>query len=81
MVEWYVVKGARCTCLTPTDQSFDSKDVPIIKITLFLVLQKLFYLLLFLTYHTVFIIPEELVETVDEMHESYYLLITHSDIS
>ena len=81
MIQGDIVEGAGRTRLTPSDESFDGEDITVVEIAHFLVLQELLDLLIFLTYHPVFIIAEELVETIDEVHEAHHLLISHGDIS
>ena len=67
--------------LSSTNQSLDSQDVLRIHITLFLRCKERLDFLILLDNHLVFRITEELVETIDKVHETSNFLIANGNIT
>ena len=69
------------TSLTTTDESLQTQNLFVIKIALFLVLDKCLHYLIAVLDHLVAAIGKNGVETIDEVHEAAHLLITHGNIA
>ena len=81
MVERNLIIGAGSASLTTANQSLDGQDVAGIEIALLLVGEEFLNLLVLLRDNAVLGISENLVEAVDEVHESCYLLVAYSDVT
>ena len=81
MIKWNLVKRAGSAGFSASDQAFYCTHIKAIDVAFFLVLQEVFNLFVLRLNDFVFSIAKELVETINEMHEAYYLFITYCDIS
>ena len=80
-VQRNLVEGTCCASLATTNQALDGQDVAGIEVTLLLVGEEFLNLLVLLRDNAVLRISENLVETVDEVHESCHLLVAYSDVA
>ena len=69
------------TSFSTTNQTFDGQDVACIHVAFFLGREELFDFSIFVADNFVFTIFEQLVKTVDEMHETYHFFIAYSNVS
>ena len=81
MIERNLIIGTSCTSLTTANQALDGQDVSCIEVALLLLGEECLDLLILVRDYAVLGISENLVETVDEVHESCYFLITYCDIT
>ena len=81
MVERNLIESARRTRLATTNQPFDRANIGRINVALFLFSKVFLDFLIFLFDHFVFVFIENLIETVDEMHKTRYLFVSHSNIT
>ena len=79
--QWNVIICTSSTGFTATDQTFDSQYVTAVHITVFLRFQEITYFCVLFIDNLVLTIVEDLVESVDEVHETNYFFITYSDIA
>jgi hypothetical protein len=77
----YIIISTSCTGFTTTNQTFDSQNITTVHITVFLLLQEIAYFYIFFIDNQVFAVIENLIESVDEMHETNHFLITYGDIT
>ena len=77
----YIIISTSRTGFTTTNQTFDSQNITAVHITVFLLFQEIAYFCIFFIDNQVFTVIEELVESIDEMHETNYFLVTYSDIT
>ena len=81
MVGGNPVESASRAGFAPADQALDGEHVTRVEIAVFLAFEKGFYFLVFVAYHLIGIVSEELVEPVDEVHESRHLFVAHGNVS
>ena len=79
--QWYIVISTGRTGFTTTNQTFDSQNVTTVHITIFLLFQEITYFCIFLIDNLICTVIEELVESVDEMHETNYFFVANGDIT
>ena len=81
MIQRYLIVGTSGTSLATTYQTLDGQDVLGIEVALLLLCEELLDFLILIRDDTILGIGENLVEAIDEVHESCYLLISHGDIA
>ena len=81
MVKWNIVVSTSCTSLTTANQSLDSQNVSCVEVALLLVSEEVLNLLIFVRDNAVLRISEDLVEAIDEVHESCNFLVANSDVT
>ena len=81
VIERNLVEGAGRARLAAADQPLDGADILCVDVAFFLVLQELLYLLVLRLDDLVLLVAEELVETVDEVHETHDLLVADGDVA
>ena len=77
----YIIISTSCTGFTTTNQTFDSQNITAVHITVFLLLQEIAYFYIFFIDNQIFAIIEELIESIDKMHETNYFFVTYGDIT
>ena len=81
VIQWDVIVGAGGTCLASADKSLDGQDVTSVHITVLLLAKVLAYFSVFVLDDIVSVVVEQLVESVDEVQETYHFFITHGNVS
>ena len=81
MVERNLVVGAGCACLTTTDESLDGAHVGSIDVAFFLFGKEFLDVLIHLLDGFIFLVVEDLVETIYEVHETCYLFVVNGDVA
>ena len=81
MIKRNLIECTSCTSFSTTDKSLDSTYILTVNITLFLLLEELLYLFIFRSDNLILLITEELIEAIDEVHETYNFLIANGNIT
>ena len=81
MVERNVVKGACRACFAATDKAFQRQHIACIEVARLLILEGFLYFLVHVNDDLVFRMVENLVETVDKVHEACYLFVVHCNVT
>ena len=76
-----VVVGAGCACLTATDESLYGAHLRRVDVGRTLLCEEVLDVSIHLLYHLVLVVAEQLVISVDEVHEACHLLVAHSDVA
>ena len=69
------------SCLSATNQTFQSENLFGVEIAFFFVFDKVLHPLVAVLDHLVGAVGEDGVETIDEVHETSYLFIPHGDVA
>ena len=81
MVERNVVKGTCCACFATTNKTFQCQHIASIKVAWFLILESFLYLFVHVNDNLIFRVIENLVETVNKVHEACYLFVVYCNIT
>lgn len=81
VVKRYIVVSTCCTGFTTADKTLDGAHLGSIYIALLLVLECLLDVLVHLGDDLVLAVHEELVVTIDEVHEACHLLVAHGNVA
>ena len=81
MIQRDLIIGTSNTCLATTDKTLDGKNVSCIEVALLLVGKECLDLLVLVGDDAVLGFCKELIETIDEVHEACYFLITYCDVA
>ena len=79
--QWNLIVCRSCTSFSTTNQSLNSQDITCIHISFFLLAQELFDFRIFVTDSFVLVAIKQLVESIDEMHETNHFFITYGNVS
>ena len=81
VIQRYIVVSTCRACFTAANQTFDGQDIARINIAVFFLFQELADFCIFINDHLIFAVIENLVETIDEMHEADYFFITYGNVA
>ncbi len=80
-VQWYLIESACSTCFTTADQSFNGQNIAAVHVAFFFGGKEFLDLGIFVFDGLVGVCIKKLVETIDEVHETYYFFIAYGNVS
>ena len=80
-VQWNLIVSTCSTGFATTDQSFNGQDIAAVHIAFFLGGKEFLDFSVFVFDGFVGVFIKKLVETVDEVHETYYFFIAYGNVS